>query len=251
MEYELIARNPARGRRRRLRTLTPYRSWLDRADHIAALLDAAGELDREARVGRRQRRAILATLVFAGLRIGDALSLQWCDVDLPRGTITIRASKTPAGVRDVNLLGALRDELAEQWARFAPARDAFVFATSNGTRQDESTVRRRVLARAVARANAKLRGEGTEPLPDRLTPHSLRRTFASLLFALDEPPPYLMAQLGHTTANLTLTIYARQMNRRNGEAERLRALAGCERSTVTPSRSALPPRGLSSARLEF
>ena len=33
-----------------------------------------------------------------------------------------------------------------------------------------------------------------------------------------------MAQMGHTTANLTLAIYARQMDRRDGEPQRLRAL---------------------------
>jgi hypothetical protein len=32
------------------------------------------------------------------------------------------------------------------------------------------------------------------------------------------------AQMGHTTAGLTLAIYARQMNRRDGEPERLKAL---------------------------
>ena len=31
--------------------------------------------------------------------------------------------------------------------------------------------------------------------------------------------------MGHTTANLTLAIYARQMDRRDGEPDRLRALA--------------------------
>lgn len=46
----------------------------------------------------------------------------------------------------------------------------------------------------------------------------------TLLFALGETPPYVMAQMGHTTANLTLAIYARQMDRRDGEPERLRAL---------------------------
>ena len=50
------------------------------------------------------------------------------------------------------------------------------------------------------------------------------KTFASLLFAINEPPPYVMAQMGHTTANLTLAIYARQMDRRDGEPERLQAL---------------------------
>ena len=63
---------------------------------------------------------------------------------------------------------------------------------------------------------------------EHLTPHSLRRTFASLLFAIGETPPYVMAQMGHTTPNLTLTIYARQMDRRDGESERLKALVqGC------------------------
>jgi hypothetical protein len=61
-------------------------------------------------------------------------------------------------------------------------------------------------------------------LPDGLTPHSLRRTFASLLFAIGETPPYVMAQMGHTTPALTLAIYARQMDRRDGEPERLKAL---------------------------
>ena len=63
-----------------------------------------------------------------------------------------------------------------------------------------------------------------EPPPEGLTPHSLRRTFASLLFAIGETPPYVMAQMGHTTPNLTLAIYARQMDRRDGEPERLKAL---------------------------
>jgi hypothetical protein len=35
-----------------------------------------------------------------------------------------------------------------------------------------------------------------------------------------------MAQMGHTTPTLTLAIYARQMNRRDGEPERLKALVG-------------------------
>jgi len=33
-----------------------------------------------------------------------------------------------------------------------------------------------------------------------------------------------MGQMGHTTPNLTLSIYARQMDRRDGEPERLKAL---------------------------
>jgi integrase len=81
-----------------------------------------------------------------------------------------------------------------------------------------------VLTKAVELANAKLSEDEVEPLPECLTPHSLRRTFASLLFAIGEAPPYVMAQMGHRRPNLTLAIYARQMDRRDGEPERLQAL---------------------------
>jgi hypothetical protein len=36
--------------------------------------------------------------------------------------------------------------------------------------------------------------------------------------------PYVMAQMGHTTAELTLAVYARQIGRRDGEPERLKTL---------------------------
>lgn len=82
----------------------------------------------------------------------------------------------------------------------------------------------RILARAIEDANRQLAKADAESLPERLTPHSLRRTFASVLFAIGEAPPYVMAQLRHATPSLTLAIYARQMDRRDGEPERLKAL---------------------------
>lgn len=165
-----------------------------------------------------------ATLTFGGLRLGEAQALRWRDVDLARGTITVRGVETDAGVRVVTILPVLSDELGNYQARIDPASDAFVFCTTTGHRLGATNIRRRVLDKAVEHANTQLVVEGFEPLPDGLTPHSLRRTFASLLFAIGETPPYVMAQMGHTTPNLTLAIYARQMDRRDGEPERLRAL---------------------------
>jgi integrase len=78
-------------------------------------------------------------------------------------------------------------------------------------------------------------------LPEGLTPHSLRRTFASLLFAIGEPPPWVMRQMGHTTPNLTLAIYAREMDRRDGEPERLKALV--EGAEWAPSGTSTPDEG--------
>ncbi len=53
VERELITRNPAKGKGRRLRERTPARSYLDAAGQIEALLDAAGELDGQASAGRK------------------------------------------------------------------------------------------------------------------------------------------------------------------------------------------------------
>jgi integrase len=118
----------------------------------------------------------------------------------------------------------LRDELTEYRARLEPAPEGFVFGTSVGKKQGATNIRRRVLARPVKHADTQLTKAGEEPLPSGLTPHSLRSTFASLLFALGDSPPYVMGQMGHSTPTLTLLIYARQMDRRDGEPERLRAL---------------------------
>ena len=61
-------------------------------------------------------------------------------------------------------------------------------------------------------------------MPDRLTPHSLRRTFASILYAFGEDPGVCMDELGHTDPALALRVYRQSMRRDEGEKARLRAL---------------------------
>jgi integrase len=163
-------------------------------------------------------------LLFAGLRIGEAQALRWRDLDLLRGTIRVRQAKTDAGVRIVHMLPILRRELGQYRNHVSAAPSQLVFSTARGHPLGASNIRIRMLARAVEQANANLESRGQQPLPAGLTPHSLRCTFASLLFALSEPPTYVMSQMGHTTPVLTLAIYAREMNRRDGERQRLKAL---------------------------
>jgi integrase len=227
VEYRHIAANPARGKRRKLKVDRPRRSYLDTAGQIAALLDGAGERDREARGDRQHiaRRTTLATFIFAGLRLGELLELRWRDVDLANGWLYVGKSKTDAGSRRVKIRPALRDALLELKARAGnPRPTAYVFATANGHKQSAGNVRNRVFAKAVERANEQLEEAGEAPLPERLTPHSLRRTFASLLYAIGEPPPVVMAELGHTDPALALRIYAQAMRRDKAEEARLRAL---------------------------
>jgi integrase len=222
VEYGHIDRNPAKGKRRRLRQATPPRTRLDRADHIAALIDGAAALDAKARSHRGQRRALVAVLVFAGPRISAALSLRWRDVDLARGEIRIRRDKTEAGTRVIYMEPVLRDELASYRASLRDVdRDGLVFATSTGQRLGATNVRRRIIAKAVELANEQLEKLGTELLP-ALTPHSLRRTYATLLCALDRDIPFAKSQMGHKTAAMLLDVYAGGVH--PDEKQRLAAL---------------------------
>jgi integrase len=226
VERELISRNPAKGKSRRVREREPRRSYLDTAEQIAALLAAGGELDQGAREDRRhiERRAVIATLIFAGLRIGELCALRWRDVDLPAGWLHVNDAKTDAGRRRVKIRGALRDELLAVRSRHVPGPDEYVFATSAGGQPSRDNLRNRVLTPAVKLASERLVEPGSTPLPERITPHSLRRTFASLLYALGEDPGIVMDEMGHTDPALALRVYRQAMRRDEGERERLRAL---------------------------
>ncbi|MGA2166474.1 MAG: site-specific integrase [Solirubrobacteraceae bacterium] len=227
VEYGLIERNPARGKRRRLRASRPAAVWLDSAEQIDALLAAAGELDSKAKAnGQVPRRAILATLTFAGLRIGELIDLRWRDVNLADGRITIRASKTNAGVRTVDLLPALRDELLALKARTDAPANARVFPTQAAGPMNPSNVRNRILTPAAKLASERLEQAGGTPLPAGLTPHKLRHTFASILVALGVDPGAVMDQLGHTDPTFTLRVYRHGMRRDPASKAALGTLVG-------------------------
>ena len=124
----------------------------------------------------------------------------------------------------MKIRGALRGELGALKARTDASPAALVFPSSSGRPISPSNVRNRVLAKTVTRANERLAEEQEVPLPEGLTPHLLRRTFASLLYAIGEPAPIVMQELGHTHPGLALRIYAAAMRRDDDENERLRAL---------------------------
>ncbi|MGO9487852.1 MAG: tyrosine-type recombinase/integrase, partial [Solirubrobacteraceae bacterium] len=165
-------------------------------------------------------------------RIGELCSLRWRSVDLAGGWVMVEDSKTDAGTRKVKIRGALRGELQALRSRGPVNQDAYVFPTRSGARQYECKVRTGTLAAAVKRANANLAEKGLPPLPANLTPHSLRRTFATVLYALGEAPPVVMAEMGHTDPALALKVYASAMRLSAGEKDELAALVAGEQAGV-------------------
>ena len=63
-----------------------------------------------------------------------------------------------------------------------------IFPIYRGGQHSASNIRNRLLAECVARANAKREAEGKMLLPDKVTAHTLRRTFASLALAAGRDP---------------------------------------------------------------
>jgi integrase len=158
-------------------------------------------------------QAALALAAYGGLRLGEIRALKWSNIDLEAGVVkieqsmlpdgTAKAPKTEAGVREVPMLPALRRRLVA-WKVKAPhpRDDHLVIGTA-----DRNPVAERHLRRALdaAKLTAKMDGGG-----DRLSWHSLRHSFASMLATDLELPATTLARLtGHADAGFTLKVYAR------------------------------------------
>jgi integrase len=161
---------------------------------------------------------MLATLGLAGLRISELVDLRVGQVDLTRGRFKLADAKTEAGVREVEITLYLRDELLEhvmdRRARGLPFEPSdHFFGTSTGNRRDPDRFRDRILARAVERASTNLTDAGLPPLPE-ITPHSLRRTWATFAATIGRDPKWIAAQIGHVSPAFTFSVYQQVATRR-------------------------------------
>lgn len=225
VEYGYVTDNAAAGRRRRLKVPAKRPIHLDSAEQIHAVLDAADEMDRLPRYRVNDRRPMVATLLFAGLRAHELCLLRWRDVDLANGRITVGRSKTQAGLREIDLLPILRDVLAGHKAASShTGPDDLVFPTGTGGQRDKDNLRYRVVMPVVERADELLAARNKQPLPRGIRPHKMRHTFASILVASGVDPASVMHQLGHTDPKFTLRVYAHMMRRDPVERARLKAL---------------------------
>jgi integrase len=205
IEYELVAgANPARGRRRRVKAPKPQRTWVE-PEQLPALLAASD----------RWFRPVLAVLAGAGLRIGEAIALDWRDVNLATATLRVGQAKTDAGsFREVDMPAGLVEALAE-WRAMSPCTgsgDPLLIARTR-RRQSETNICHR-LKTTIKRANERLAELDIEPVSERVSPHSLRRTYASLRAALRDDPVYIAEQLGHTDPAFTFRVYQKAVKRR-------------------------------------
>lgn len=141
------------------------------------------------------RAAIITTLELAGVRISELCKLDREHVDLPGARLHVPRVKTEASERVIPLVPALYEALLDQLARIDGGPNDPLFPNRNGGRQTPDNVRARILAPAG------------EAIGIHVTPHMLRRTFASMLAELGVPPRRAMYLLGHTNPTLTMAVY--------------------------------------------
>jgi integrase len=70
------------------------------------------------------------------------------------------------------------------------------------------------LKTAIKKANPILEKKGIEPISERVSPHSLRRTFASLRYACGDDPVYVAEQGSWTDPSFPIRVYARAVHRK-------------------------------------
>jgi integrase len=182
-------------------------------DEIGRLLKAAAPASR----------TLLATAILSGLRQGELLALHWEDIDFDRQVIHVRSAldrqrkeappKTTNALREVVLMPALAEMLLRHRdeSRFRELDD-YVFTTQVGTPLHWANLSSRTLKPALKRA-------GIQPLRW----HDLRHTFASLLIAGGANITFVSRQLGHSSSQITLGVYAHLLDREE-QAQRTREM---------------------------
>lgn len=169
------------------------------------------ELDRLAAAMPDEYRPFVWLGGYLGLRAAEIAGLEWDAVDLDTGWVTVRQQatdvagklevttrlKSKAAYRKVPIPEWLREELR---AYRDEATSWFVLNGERGAVLRTNNFRNRIFKPAVDRAD----------LPSWVTPHTLRRTAASMWARAGATPSEIRIWLGHSSAATVFNIYEGQ-----------------------------------------
>jgi len=183
-------------------------------DEAAALLAAAVS---------PQERIVTMLLRWTGLRNGEAITLLANDIDHTLRTVRVMHSKTDSGLRTIPIVPVLAAEL-DRWIAYASATQPWtpgtpVLVTRHGTAMKQEYVLQAV-KRVAARAGVRLDPVSGE---SSVTPHCLRRTFATDLLNRGVRLEVVSKLLGHADTRITAKYYA-ELLPETARAEMLAAL---------------------------
>ena len=180
---------------------------------------------------------IFAIMIGTGLRVGEAVGLRWCDVDLENGMIdvnhtliyyrhavngcycNVHTPKTVNGIRQVPMLDFVRAALQEEKQRQAAegirceatvdGYTDFIFVNRFGQPQHQGTLNK-ALRRIIRDCNNEimLKGKKNALMLPHFSCHSLRHTFTTRLCEAGVNIKVIQDALVHADVSTTLNIYA-------------------------------------------
>jgi integrase len=170
-------------------------------------------------------RTIIATAIYSGARISELLALPWSNIDFEQSVIKIRRTlstarvkpiegedkkatkeerirwfdpKTKRGKRDIPMTPTLASTL-KAWREKCPkSRLDLVFPNEFGEVANRTGIGRHGLTSALRQAK----------IEKKITMHSLRHTYATLLIYLGRKTEQISEYMGHADIIVTLTVYA-------------------------------------------
>jgi len=163
---------------------------------IRPLLDALQPLDR----------AICATALYAGLRLGELQALQWTDIDLDNNLIHIRQGwdrqhgfippKSQSGKRRIPITNTLRRELLTHRLHQGTGGTGFAFPNKDGNKPFNPGTLKLHTTKAWNALNLNPIGI-----------HECRHTYATYMIAAGINTKALSTYMGHSTITITLDRY--------------------------------------------
>lgn len=208
MSLDELTVNPTVGLR--LPAIRGGRDRIVSPDQAAKLIDA---------LPTAHDRALWGTALYAGLRRGELLALQWEDVDIAAGQIHVTRSwdisegydvgpKSAVGRRTVPIASRLKALLAA-YRLGSPRASGHVFgATGTGVAGIRHITKRADDAWSAADL-------------ERITLHEARHTYASLMIAAGVNAKALSTYMGHANISITLDRYGHLMPGNEAEAATL------------------------------
>jgi integrase len=162
------------------------------------------------------RTALSLRLMLAcGLRLGEALGLQWQDIDLQEGSLTVRRAwsayrlttpKTASSTRTVPIPAVTFQRLVQyhQWwiekLGENPPGEMWLFPGNNPSKPLDYNAPGHALKRIITRLG----------IP-HLRVHDLRHSYGSHLLANGAPLELVAERMGHANGNITLGVYRHLM----------------------------------------
>lgn len=180
---------------------------------------------------------VFAVMVGTGMRVGEAVGLRWCDIDLEDGMIDINhtlvyynhetngcycnvhSPKTVNSIRTIPMLNVVKDAFLEekryqqengiQCRATIDGYTDFIFVNRFGDPQHQGTLNK-ALRRIIRDCNDEvfLKQQKNPVLLPKFSCHILRHTFTTRMCEAGVNVKVIQETLGHADVSTTLNIYA-------------------------------------------